>query len=205
MNTTMLYLFLSILGNMFLFYVVGYMYSINRSLKKKQKESKPAQIISNQDVVDIMGKTKTSFFAPISEPENTPDPVPVELPETEPEILPEDVEHKVNKLEKEEVEELTIYLGHNEGSMEDVGELNQGLTFEEIGHAIDLVKADKREERDVAKAGKTFALMPQNFVDVICSNSMYSERVDALIKTYVEGSLSKKSSNTQNFRIEDYV
>jgi hypothetical protein len=175
-------------------------------LKKIKKSESIDQKNENHKVeCDIVGKSKTMFPAVTGdEPEPEPDPIP-EV-HTEPDILPEEVEHIVDKMEQSDYEELTVYLEHNEGSIEEVGELNQGLTFEEINHALNTVKGKSDTEDDILNAGRTLAFMPAEFIDAICLTPLLSDRVKFLMKANLDASLAPpKKSRLENFKIEDYI
>jgi len=46
--------------------------------------------------------------------------------------------------------------------------LSQGLTFEQISHAVDVVEGKKSGEKDEYFAGETLSVMPDDFLNMIC-------------------------------------
>lgn len=208
---TELVLFVSMFINMLLIYTLIReelrFYFAFRKIKKTKSNDHKTEI--HEDEYDIVGKSKTVFLAPIvvePEPESQPDPDPIPEVNTEPEILPEEVEHIVNQMAESDYEELSIYLGHNEGTSEEVGELNQGLTFEQIDHALNVVNGKADTEADILNAGRTLAFMPAEFIDAICLTPLLSDKVKFLMTANIDASSAPENNpQLENFRIEDYI
>ena len=144
------------------------------SVSKVPKPEKPPE---PEPAFDIVGKTYSVFLAPlVIEPfmSQNLETEQKSQAESEPEILTSEVEANLNNsgvLDENELDDFS------EDNSDTEGDLSQGLTFEQIGHAIDVVKGRKSSENDELLAGKTFSIMPTDFLDVICMQSDHEAMV----------------------------
>jgi hypothetical protein len=86
-------------------------------------------------------------------------------------------------------------------------DLSQGLTFEQISQAIDVVQGKKTGEADEIAAGETLCIMPSDFVDTICRQAEHEAMVKRLIAGYVDFTVKIKPASAliANFDINKYV
>jgi hypothetical protein len=113
------------------------------------------------------------------------------------------VEISLNRSVIPDADELDDY---SEGSIER-DDLSQGLTFEQIGHAIDVVEGRKAGEHDEHLAGETLSNMPSDFLDVLCKQADYEVMVNRLIDGYLDFPAKMKPApvSLANFDINKYV
>ena len=106
------------------------------------------------------------------------EPEPETALEPEPEILPTEVDVHLNASISIADEEFDVYPDNT------LGELSQGLTFEQISHAVDVVEGKKSGEKDEYFAGETLSVMPDDFLNMICMQENYEAKVKKLIAGY---------------------
>ena len=168
-------------------------------IPKPEKPPEPA--------FDIVGKTYSVFLAPlVIEPfmsENLETEQKSQA-ETEPDILTSEVEANLINSDVLDENELDDF---SEENSDTEGDLSQGLTFEQIGNAIDVVKGIKSGENDELLAGETFSIMPTDFLDVICMQSDHEAMVKKLITGYLDFPQKMKPipAMVANFDINKYV
>jgi hypothetical protein len=155
-----------------------------------------------EPVYHIVGKSTTVFLAPLT-PVMSEDLVP-ELQtalEPEPDILPNDVETHLNHSVMIADDEPDTY---PDGDLE---ELSQGLTFEQISHAVEVIEGKKSDEKDEYFAGETLSIMPDDFLNVICVQENYEAKVKKLIAGYLDfpGKMKPVPVVVANFDINKYV
>jgi hypothetical protein len=87
------------------------------------------------------------------------------------------------------------------------GELSQGLTFEQINHAVEVVEGKKSGENDAYFAGETLSVMPDDFLNMICMQENYEAKVKKLIAGYLDfpGKVKPVAAMVANFDINHYV
>jgi len=169
-------------------------------------ENNPETIFEPE--VDVVGKSTTVFLAPIIfekyEPLMSEDLIREPVAEAEPDILPDDVEVKISRPYIPDDNELEQYANDD---MDISGDFSQGLTFQQISHAIDVVEGMKSGENDEIIAGETLCVMPSDFLNMICRQADFENTVKKLIAGY-EGSISKMKQQPviiTNFNISKYV
>jgi hypothetical protein len=168
-----------------------------RRMRLARATEKPAQ-----PVYDIVGKSTTVFLAPLT-PVMSEDLVP-ELQtalEPEPDIIPGEVETHLNHSVMIADDEPDAY---HDGDME---ELSQGLTFEQISHAVEVIEGKKSDEKDEYFAGETLSIMPDDFLNMICMQENYDAKVKKLIAGYLDfpGKMKPVPVVVTNFDINKYV
>ena len=178
---------------------------------KAWKRKQPVKIQEKpvETAIDIVGKSTSVFLAPLTpagiEPMMSEDLEPEQQAdvEFEPEISPDEVEISLNRSVIPDADELDDY---SEGSIER-DDLSQGLTFEQIGHAIDVVEGRKAGEHDEHLAGETLSNMPSDFLDVLCKQADYEVMVNRLIDGYLDFPTKMKPApvSLANFDINKYV
>jgi hypothetical protein len=86
-------------------------------------------------------------------------------------------------------------------------ELSQGLTFEQIGHALDVVEGRKSGETDEYLAGQAFSIMPDDFLNVICMQADRESLVKKLIDGYLNasGNMKPVPATVADFDISRYI
>jgi hypothetical protein len=160
-----------------------------------------------EPVIDVVGKSTTSFLAPLITRMESMMSMDLELEqqpavETEPDISPSDVEISLSfPLDEDEQE---MYRNDNMDASDD---LSQGLTFEQINHALDGVEGRKSGENDEYLAGETFAIMPTDFLSMICMQTDHEAMVKKLIAGYLDypGKIKPVPAPVANFDINIYV
>ena len=160
-----------------------------------------------EPVIDVVGKSTTAFLAPLitrMEPMMSMDLEREQQPavETEPDISPSDVDVSLNFPIDED--ELEMYPNENPDASDD---LSQGLTFEQINHALDVVEGRKSGENEEYLAGETFAIMPTDFLSMICMQTDHETMVKKLIAGYLDypGKIKPVPAPVANFDINIYV
>jgi hypothetical protein len=195
------------LGVLFVFcilYMAFQMYVWIDRLKARKKplagepENPPEPVVTN-----VVGKSTTVFLAPLHEPvtgEQKPEPAV----ETEPEIQPADVE--VILKQPLDMDEIEIDDFQNV-DMDASDYLSQGLTFEQIGHAVEVVEGRKSGEADEYLAGETFSLMPPDFMTVICMQADREAMVKKLMAGYLDfpDKMKPVPVEVTDFDINNYV
>jgi len=164
-----------------------------RAAKTSEKTSEP--------VYDVVGKSTTVFLAPLT-PVMSED---LELEsetalEPEPDILPGEVEANLNRSVMVADDEPDVY-------PDDPMELSQGLSFEQISHAVDVVEGKKSGENNEYFAGETLSIMPDDFLNMICMQENYEAKVKKLIAGYLDfpGKMKPVPVLVANFDINQYV
>jgi len=149
-----------------------------------------------------MGLVNGVFLAPLM-PVMSEDlePEPQTALEPEPEILPAEVDVHLNASIAIADEEFDVYPDNT------LGELSQGLTFEQISHAVDVVEGKKSGENDEYFAGETLAVMPDDFLNMICLQENYEAKVKKLIAGYLDfpAKLKPVPAMVANFDINQFV
>jgi hypothetical protein len=154
-----------------------------------------------EPVYDVVGKSTTVFLAPLM-PVMSEDlePESVTALEPEPDVFPSEVEAHLN---------LSIAIADDEPEMypDDNMELSQGLTFEQISHAVEVVEGKKSGENEEYFAGETLAVMPNDFLNMICLQENYEAKVKKLIAGYLDfpGKMKPVPAVVANFDIKNYV
>ena len=179
-----------------------------KSLKRKAPE--PKKPSAPEPVIDVVGKSTTVFLAPLPpagiEPMMSED-LETEMKseaETEPDIKPEEVEANLNASYVPGEDELEQYANDD---MDLTGCLSQGLSFEQISHAIDVVEGKKSGKNDEVIAGETFSVMPTDFLDMICMQTDHEIMVKKLIAGYLDsvGKMKPVPVPVKDFDINKYV
>jgi hypothetical protein len=92
-------------------------------------------------------------------------------------------------------------------NMDATGNLSQGLTFEQINQAVEVIEGKKSGENEEYFAGETPTLMPSDFLTVICMQADYEAMVKKLIAVYLDfpGKMKPVPVQVANFDINNYV
>jgi hypothetical protein len=130
-----------------------------------------------EQVFDIVGKSTTVFYAPLA-----PEPEGESTMLTEPDVMSDEVEANLNTAYIPDDDELEQYRSND---LDVTGEISQGLTFQEISQAIDVVEGRKSGETEELLAAETLTLMPNEFLDMICMQANNESVVKKLIDSYV--------------------
>ena len=173
--------------------------------RKSIVENQPKPI--SEPDYDVVGKSMTVFFAPLipekHEPMMSEDLEREPAAETEPGISPDEVEIKISNSYIPDDDELEQYASED---VDATGEFSQGLTYQQISHAIDVVEGKKSGENDELIAGETLNLMPSDFLNTICMQPEYENMVKKLISGYVDLIGKKpKPAVMVDFDINQYV
>ena len=156
-------------------------------------------------VYDVVGKSTTVFLAPLMPLMSEElEVVMVSTVETEPDISPEEVEANLTASFVPDDEELEQYRNDD---VDLSGEFSQGLTFEQISHAVEVVEGNKSGEKDEYFAGETLSVMPDDFLNMICMQENYEAKVKKLIASYLDfpGKMKPVPALVANFDINKYV
>ena len=155
----------------------------------------------SEPIHDVVGKSTTVFLAPLM-PVMSEDlePESETALEPEPDILPGEVETHLN---------FSIAIADDEPDVypDDPMELSQGLTFEQISHAVEVVEGKKSGENNEYFAGETLSVMPDDFLNMICMQENYEVKVKKLIAGYLDfpGKMKPVPAMVANFDINQYV
>jgi hypothetical protein len=197
-------IYLSVLAFYTVWFIIFYIREWVDELKRKRRRQyvkaleKPAE-----PAIDIVGKSTTAFLAPLK-PIVSVDLEREQQPalEAEPDISPSDVEISLNLPPDEDEPEM--YPNENHDTSDD---LSQGLTFEQISHALDVVEGRKSDENDGYLAGEIFSMMPDDFLTVICVQTDHEAMVKKLIAGYLDfpGKMKPAPALVANFDINNYV
>jgi hypothetical protein len=176
--------------------------------RNKAAENQPEPI--SEPAFDIVGKSKSALLVPLVFEKNelkmneTLIAEPISAAETEPDISPEDVDVTMTKPYIPDDDELEQFRNDDVGVSE---VFSQGLTYQQICQALDVVEGKKSGEDAELVAGETFCLMPSDFLDMICTQPDYENMVKKLISCYVDaaGNNKPQSAIVADFDIKNYV
>jgi hypothetical protein len=169
--------------------------------RKLESPSEPA-------VIDVVGKSATVFLAPLIpasvEPFMNENLEREPAVETELDIKSKEVEVNMNSSYIPDDGELDAYRSN---SMDLTNNLSQGLTYEQISHAVEVVEGRKSGESDEYFAGETLCIMPDDFLNVICMQANHEAMVKRLITGYLDfpGKMKPVPLQVANFDINKYV
>ena len=157
---------------------------------------------------DVVGKSTTTFLAPIKFEKN--EPLMSETLErepaagVEPDISPDEVQITMSKPYIPDDDELEQYANDD---VDTTGDFSQGLTYQQISHAIDVVEGKKSTENDELIAGETLSVMPSDFLNMICRQADHENNVKKLLANYVDsvGKIKPQPAPVKNFDIKRYV
>ena len=189
-----------ILTMMYLFYAV-FQWIERKGRKKVHTPAVP------EPVYDIVGKSHSVFLSPsVIEPIMS-DKLETEMKSdavSEPEIQSNEVEANLENSLAIDADELDDFSEHN---LNTEGGLSQGLTFEQISHAIDVIEGKKSGERDEYFAGMTFSFMPDDFINAVCMQADREAMVKKLIADYVDfpDKMKPERAALASFDINKYV
>ena len=165
---------------------------IKERVKKQKEES------------GIVGKSRMVFLQPIQEPVqqqlNMPlmsQPLEVEPRVEQPDIEPEEVEVNFETIDVDETEFQQKY-----DSSED---LSQGITYEQISHAVTVLEGKKTSETDRLKAGETLYNMSADMAAFFDKQEMYLNKVDKLIGSFIDSSGKKINTDTEEFDVKKFI
>ena len=158
-----------------------------------------------KQAINVVGKSTTAFLAPLIPEVIKPimsEELEVEMKseaETEPDINSDEVETNLNApfMPDDEFEQYPA----------DDTYLSQGLSFEQISHAVDVVQGKKSGEDEAIIAGETLTLMPDDFLNTICAQAENEAMVKRLIACYVDsmGKVKTKPVGIRDFDINKYI
>ena len=188
-------------------FILFYVSEVIDKWKKRKTivENEPQPIFEPE--IDVVGKSTTAFLTHIifekNEPMMSEDLKRKPSAEAEANISPDEVEVIMSRPYVPDDEELEQY-ANDDTDMS--GDFSQGLTYQQISHAIDVVEGKKTGEDDEHIAGETFNLMPSDFLTAICMQPDYENAVKKLIAGYVD-LIGKKPKSTliADFDINKYV
>jgi len=160
-----------------------------------------------EPVYDMVGKSHSVFLTPLVIEPLMSDKLETEMKSdavSEPEIQSNEVVANLGNskaIDADELDDFSEYNFHTEG------DLSQGLTFEQISHALDVVEGKKSGETDEYLAGETFSNMPTDFLDMICMQSDHEAMVKKLITGYLDfpDKMKPVRVSIENFDINKYV
>ena len=170
----------------------------------------PEKPLEPQPAIDVVGKSTTVFFTPLIpagiEPLMSED-LEMEMKSeaaTEPDVMTDEVETNLNTPYIPDEDELEQYVNND---VDVTGELSQGLTFEQISHAVEVIEGKKPGESDAYLAGETLCMMPTDFLDMICMQENYEAKVKKLIAGYLDfpGKMKPVPVLVASFDINKYV
>jgi hypothetical protein len=177
---------------------------INRN---KAEENRP-EPISEPDI-DVVGKSKSVFLAPLIAEKNEPVmsevlvAETVSTAETEPDISPEEVDVTMTKPYIPDDDELEHYRNDD---VDLANGFSQGLTYQQISQALDVIEGRKSGENEELIAGETVFLMPSDFLDMICMQTNHENMVKRLISNYENAVGNMKPIPViTDFDIKNYV
>lgn len=182
-----------------------------RKRKGDRAESREEDPVSVPEAAaDIVGKSASVFFTPLPPAVMEPlmsdvlEPEEHTFAETEPGIAPEDVETGLSHPYVPDEDDMEYY---TDGIMGAPDELSQGLTFEQIGHALDVVEGRRRGETDKYLAGQAFSVMPDDFLNVVCMQADRESMVKKLIDGYLNAPVNVKPvpAAVAGFDISKYI
>ena len=179
--------FLFFLAMVYLFYQISELIDRRKARKQMKAAREQTKPCEPEPLIDVVGKSTTAFLAPLIPEKQKPlmseDLKPEPAAETEPDILPDDVEVKMSNPYVPDDEELEQYANDD---VDNSGDFSQGMTFQQISHAIDVVERKKTGEDEELIAGETLNLMPSDFLTTICMQPEYENMVKNLIAGYVD-------------------
>ena len=139
-------------------YVSSYVIkAISRWTKRNKATEKQPEPVSEHDV-DIVGKSKSSLLVPLVFEKNEPEE-PVSAPETEPDVSSEDIDVTMTKPYIPDDDELEQFRNDDV----DIPEVfSQGLTYQQISEALEVVDGRKTGEDEELVAGEILSMMPSD-------------------------------------------
>jgi len=201
MEKAFAYFYMSALFIFSLLFMTNYIRDMFCSVKKKGKIMKKPL----KQAISVVGKSTTAFLAPLIPEVIKPimsEELEVEMKseaETEPDINSDEVETNLNApfMPDDEFEQYPA----------DDTYLSQGLSFEQISHAVDVVQGKKSGEDEAIIAGETLTLMPDDFLNTICAQAENEAMVKRLIACYVDsmGKVKTKPVGIRDFDINKYI
>ena len=178
----------------------------NRKVDTKpvKTEVKKERVTKQKEESGIVGKCRMVFLQPIQEPVqqqlNMPlmsQPLEVEQREEQPDIEPDEVETNLETIDVDETEFQQKY--------DDSEDLSQGITFEQISHAVTVLEGKKTSEPDRLKAGETLYNMSADMVAFFDKQEMYLNKVDKLIGSFIDSSWKKTNIDTEEFDVKKFI
>jgi hypothetical protein len=166
--------------------------------RNKTVENQPEPV--SEHVFDIVGKSKSSPLLPLVFEKNEP----VSATETEPDVSPEDIDVTMTKPyipDDDELEQLRNF-------DVDIPEVfSQGLTYQQISQALEVVDGRKTGEDEELDAGETLSMMPSDLLNVICMQTDYEKMVEKLVSGFEKsvGNMKPKPVTVADFNIKNYV
>jgi hypothetical protein len=174
--------------------------------RNKTPEKAPEKPLESE--IDVVGKSTTAFLAPLIPASIKPimsEDLEMESDvKNEPDIASEQVADNLNSPFIPDDDELEQYRNDD---VDLSGEFSQGLTYQQISQAIDVVQGKTYGENDEIAAGETFSFMPSDFLDMICTQVEHESIVKRLISCYVDavGKVKPAPALVANFDINNYV
>ena len=183
--------------------------AISRWMKRNKAVENQPEPVPEPDC-DIVGKSKSVLLVPLVFEKHEPaksEALVAELvsaAEIEPDISPDDVDITLMKSYVPGDDEL----GQFRNDDVDIPEVfSQGLTYQQISQAIDVMEGKKSGVNEELIAGETFSLMPSDFLDLICLQTNYEMMVKSLIAGYENSIENMKPipATVADFDIKNYV
>ena len=197
----------SYLSVVFILTMAYLFYAVFQWAERNNRRKFPAPDTQPEPVYDMVGKSHSVFLTPLVVEPFMSDKLEREMKSdavSEPEIQSNEVEANLGNSEAIDADELDDFSEHNVNTE---GDLSQGLTFEQIGHALDVVEGKKSGETDEYLAGEVFSMMPADFLNVICAQPDHEAMVKKLIAGYLDFPDKMKPVRVaiENFDVNKYV
>ena len=212
MEKILKYIYMSALFLFSLLFMAYYIREWYLRMTKRNIAPEPERVPEKplEPTIDVVGKSTVVFLAPLMPETIEPimsEKLEVEMKseaETEPDIQPEDIEVNLNAPFVLDDDELDQYRSDD---MDLSDELSQGLTYQQISHAIDVVQGKKTDENDKIIAGETLSIMPEDFLNTVCAQADNEAMVKRLIACYVDsvGKIKPQPVEITDFDINKYV
>ena len=212
MENTLATVYIGIISVLAVAYLIFYFYIWIDNRTSKDAIDTDNRAKPSEPAIGVVGKSNSVFLAPLVDADVKPfmseDLKPeqdaIAETETEPDVLPADVDANLNSPYVPDEDELDDLLAGDTGS---ANHLSQGLTFEQINHALDVVEGRKHGENNEYFAGETFSVMPSDFLTVICMQADYESAVKKLMAGYLDfpGKMKPVKASVESFDISKYV
>ena len=177
------------------------MKKFNRKEDAKQEKTEVKKEVKKPDSDnEIVGKSRVAFLQPIQQQLNIPilsEPLETEQRVEQQEIEQDEVEVNLETIDVDESEFRQKY---------DVSDdLSQGITFEQISHAVNALEGDNTNEADRIKAGETFYNMSVDMLAFLNKQENYLNKVEELIGVFIDASGKKIDINTEEFDVKNFI
>ena len=177
------------------------MKKFNRKEDAKQEKTEVKKEVKKPDSDnEIVGKSRVAFLQPIQQQLNIPilsEPLETEQRVEQQEIEQDEVEVNLETIDVDESEFRQKYDASDD--------LSQGITFEQISHAVNALEGDNTTEVDRIKAGETFYNMSVDMLAFLNKQDNYLNKVEELIGVFIDASGKKIDINTEEFDVKNFI